>query len=103
MGSGSLKARLVREGIPAGSVFVTGIPVKERFTEVKRAETGRRKRVLLMGGGLGLISSADGLMDALSGMDDVDVTVITGKNKKRKQSCRRNILMLRSSDSRQSI
>lgn len=82
VGSGSLKARLVREGIPAGSVFVTGIPVKERFTEVKRAETGRRKRVLLMGGGLGLISSADGLMDALSGMDDVDVTVITGKNKK---------------------
>lgn len=90
VGSGSLKKRLVREGVPAGNVFVTGIPVRERFMEVRKPETAGKKHVLLMGGGLGLISSADGLMDALCIMDDVDVTVITGKNEKLREDLSEN-------------
>lgn len=78
-----MKEYLVRMGTWA-DVYVTGIPVRQQFLErgtaIKKQETPGMKRVLVMGGGLGIMPGLEELIDSLHRMPDVHTTVITGKN-----------------------
>ena len=101
-----MKEHLIRMGTWA-DVLVTGIPVRQQFLEreereseerrmqrlyemdmdtgmdLERNEDGRPsacKRVLVMGGGLGIMPGLEGLLESLHQMPDVHTTVITGKN-----------------------
>lgn len=87
--------RILREkGVPAESIYVSGIPVRREFrTEgVQRASKGKedkkeKKEVLIMGGGLGLIPNPDELINELAG---AHITVITGKNEKLREMLQKN-------------
>ena len=79
---------LKEKGVAGERIFVSGIPVRKQFrdgsdrgeSEDRLGADGRRKKeVLIMGGGLGLIPDVDELLRALG---DAQITVITGKNEK---------------------
>ena len=68
---------LLSKGVEDAHIVVSGIPVRQGFRQAAQVRPVGR-RVLLMGGGLGLIPQ--GILDALCSRDDIHVTVITGRN-----------------------
>ena len=85
-----MKTDLIAAGLPAGKVFVTGIPVTSKFLrrEDRDAVFGNlglspeKKTILLMGGGLG-IGGLDAALHALEAMDaPMQLLVVAGKNEK---------------------
>ncbi len=82
VGTHELKQLLVEKGISPEKIRVSGIPVKKDFKLLQHKQSNNiRKKVLIMGGGLGLISFSDDIYDALVEEPSIDVTIITGKNK----------------------
>ena len=77
------KDKLIQKGIQEKDIYVTGIPVKEDFIKIsdKPAKVDVKK-ILVMGGGLGMIPFDNNLYQNLNDMENVKVTIITGKNKK---------------------
>ena len=82
VGSPEIRRRLVEKGVPSERVLVTGIPVKEAFRHVSHRKGGDRRRLLVMGGGLGLLPRKESFYEALNALDGVDVTILTGNNQK---------------------
>jgi UDP-N-acetylglucosamine:LPS N-acetylglucosamine transferase len=81
--SPGLKEELVCKGVAADSLIIGGIPVRREFEAVGcRAENKGKKRLLIMGGGLGLLPKGRGFYEKINSLDNVKTTVITGKNKK---------------------
>ncbi|MDA3730329.1 glycosyltransferase [Niameybacter massiliensis] len=84
VGATITKNILISKGVYEGKIRVSGIPVREDFhKEVLKRHTGinRRKEVLIMGGGLGLIPSYHKFLTKLCRNKSLHITVITGKNK----------------------
>lgn len=79
VGDESTRLQLLRRGIPAERVVVSGIPVRQAFQFQFHASSSP-KEVLVMGGGLGLIPRAEELLSALDAASDLHVTVIIGQN-----------------------
>jgi len=89
-----VKENLIKRGADSEYVFVTGIPVRQRFLQndvkklekgsvVKKREDGSAvKNILIMGGGLGILPGIGKLIHFLHGFPGVSVTIITGKNHK---------------------
>lgn len=72
----------VERGVEPERIAVTGIPVRREFKEPHdRTETGER-RLLIMGGGLGLVPKDDEFYRAVNDLPGVKTTLITGKNRK---------------------
>lgn len=88
--SGMTKKWIVSYGVKAEAVHVCGMPFIEVPShrcagEQKSSEPSERKKeILIMGGGLGLIPLDPPFFNELSQARDVHVTVIAGKNKKLK-------------------
>lgn len=90
VGGDLVKRQLVSKGVAADSVIVTGIPVRRAFSEKNGqfAEEGTvdkstaDKRLLIMGGGLGLLPKGPDFYEKLNAMSGVKTTVIAGKNEK---------------------
>ena len=81
--SEEIKRQLVGMGVPEDDVFVNGIPVKEEFTGIMpEREAAGEKRLLIMGGGLGLMSWPKAFYEGLNDLPGVRTTIITGNNKK---------------------
>ena len=80
-----IKEHLMKEGTRAENILVTGIPVRQQFLNADSRPTGERsrtRRVLVMGGGLGLMPDLKELLGKLHSMQGVETVVITGKNHK---------------------
>lgn len=70
---------LIARGVEPEKIVVSGIPVRREFHGPART-CGKGRRVLMMGGGLGLIPEADALLEVLSRQPDLHITVIAGHN-----------------------
>lgn len=80
-----IKEHLMKEGTRAENILVTGIPVRQQFLNADSRPTGERsrtRRVLVMGGGLGLMPDLKELLGKLHSMQGIETVVITGKNHK---------------------
>lgn len=81
-----VKDNLVREGAFPEQIFVTGIPVRQQFLHIEnnrsREPGTKEKRVLIMGGGLGIIPDLGRLVRTLHELPGVYTTVIAGNNQK---------------------
>lgn len=81
-----IKNHLIEHNIEEDRINVVGIPVKREFKTNKRnvyyKKINNKKNILIMGGGLGILPKIDRLMEKLTEYEDVEITIITGKNKK---------------------
>ena len=79
-----VKKHLIEKGIYSRDILVTGIPVRQQFLGEKQEQKMKRrdKKVLIMGGGLGIVPHLEKLLYFLHGEEGVSATVISGKNKK---------------------
>lgn len=74
------KEILLEKGVPKNKIVVSGIPVKSSFTPNPKLK--KKKNILIMGGGLGLIPNVSELLDNLENNSKIEVNIIVGKNKK---------------------
>ncbi len=81
VGSPSVREALVAKGVPRERISVTGIPVSPAFRAAHGRRNGRRQ-LLIMGGGLGLMPRSDSFYEALNALEGVEVTILTGRNRK---------------------
>ncbi len=82
VGSPEIRDRLEEKGVDHGRILVTGIPVKPEFKAPARRGQDGVRRLLIMGGGLGLLPKRDSFYEALNALPDVRTTLITGGNQK---------------------
>ena len=83
VGYEKIKGSLVNKDISEEKIIITGIPVRKQFREIDMDlnKNNKKKEVLIMGGGLGLISVNDELFEVLNNVKDIKTTIITGNNK----------------------
>lgn len=75
------KNTLISRGVEESRISVTGIPVRKQFhKDVETRVKESKKDILIMGGGLGLIPSSGNLLKKLNKREDINVTVIAGRN-----------------------
>ena len=70
----------MEQGIPQERIIITGIPVREQFKQPIAKTYSGKKRLLIMGGGLGLLPKQDKFYQQLSKLPGVQTTIITGNN-----------------------
>lgn len=91
---------LISKGVSAEKIVVSGIPVKQVFKSAfkdgtlkdqEKADTGThtKKRLLIMGGGLGLVPGGSRLLKRLNEETCFEVTLIAGKNRRLEKRARR--------------
>ncbi|WP_195988646.1 glycosyltransferase [Clostridium sp. D53t1_180928_C8] len=77
-----IKRSLINKGISESKIIVTGIPVKQQFkNNVIEFNKKKTKEILIMGGGLGLISFNEDLFNRLNNEKGINTTIITGNNR----------------------
>lgn len=79
------KRELIKNGVPDALIKVVGMPVDKKFEQLKcqkRDDSVPRttRKLLIMGGGLGLVPSDMSFYEQLSLQQGIEVTVVTGKN-----------------------
>lgn len=84
VGDVTTKNTLLSKGVPEDKIIISGIPVHRKFYQGHLRPIHDKKEILIMGGGLGLLSASDKILQGLSEREDVHVTIITGRNQKLK-------------------
>ena len=82
VGSEEIKEKLAAKGVDREIICVTGIPVRLEFKRPGRRRADGQRRLLIMGGGLGLMPRKDSFYEALNALPNVRTTIITGSNQK---------------------
>ena len=82
VGSEEIKEKLAAKGVDREIICVTGIPVRLEFKRPGRRRADGQRRLLIMGGGLGLMPRKDPFYEALNALPNVRTTIITGSNQK---------------------
>lgn len=82
VGCPSLRRELMDKGVDADKILATGIPVRAAFCQGEARGTGQERRLLIMGGGLGLLPRKDSFYQELNDLPGVETTLITGHNQK---------------------
>lgn len=73
--------RLNQMGVPKEKIQIQGIPVKKAFHgKIKKQKSSNK--ILIVGGGLGILPWVDELLTELQAHPEIDITVIAGKNQK---------------------
>lgn len=84
--SSSIQQSLIQKGVMPNKIEIIGIPVRAEFKEAPDHEfsssSSLEKKILIMGGGLGLLPKSERFYQSLNNLSHVKTTVITGKNKK---------------------
>lgn len=77
---------LINKGITSDKIKVIGIPVKKEFKnqsmDCQSINLTNKKRILIMGGGLGLLPKQSSFYERLNQLNNFRVTIITGNNEK---------------------
>ena len=82
VGSEKTKKFLIDKNLPKEKIIVSGIPVKQDFKEKNVIkQLNKKKEILVMGGGLGLVPCSIDLLKEISKEEDIKITFIAGKNK----------------------
>lgn len=82
VGTPEIKACLEAKGVERERIAATGIPVKSAFKQAQRLPSDGPRRLLVMGGGLGLLPKKESFYEALNALTDVETTIIVGGNEK---------------------
>lgn len=82
VGAPSVRDALARRGVDPGRVAVTGVPVRREFKGRYPRPADGKKRLLIMGGSLGLLPRDEGFYAAVNDLPGVQTTLITGNNHK---------------------
>lgn len=81
VGSEEVRQSFIRKGIPKQQIYITGIPVRQKFKNGKSTRNSR-PQILLMGGGLGILPKRLDFYEKLNDIVPANMTIITGKNEK---------------------
>lgn len=102
VGAKSTKQLLISKGISPKNIIINGIPVRSSFKEKLYPKSiinnygqainnnSSKKQILIMGGGLGLIPDLDNILNQLCKAQNINITIITGKNKKLFKDLKKN-------------
>ena len=86
VGSREVRDALCTKGVERNKICVTGIPVRSEFRHSVRLSRDNRadgvRRLLIMGGGLGLLPRKDKFYEALNALPGVETTIIAGYNRR---------------------
>lgn len=74
------KQLLTKKGVAAEKIFVTGIPVDEVYHHLPRHRQGAVRRLLVMGGGCGLLPKQMSFYETLNCLPQTETTILTGRN-----------------------
>lgn len=84
--SSSIKQSLIQKGVMPNNIEIIGIPVRAEFKAIADQEFSSslslERKILIMGGDLGLLPKSEHFYQSLNNLSHVKTTVITGKNKK---------------------
>ncbi len=82
VGAPDLIAPLCAKGVAQEKIVATGIPVNGQFQSAPRRQSGEKRSLLIMGGGLGLLPKKERFYEELNALGDVETTIIAGRNEK---------------------
>ena len=85
VGAPALIPSLLGKGIPGNRLVATGIPVRREFGRVPHPAPGTSHRLLVMGGGLGLLPRRERFYEELNAIPEVETTILTGNNHRLRQ------------------
>lgn len=84
VGSESVRKRFIVKGVSPDKIFATGIPVRLGFIhkvpDADKSSLIYRKKILIMGGGLGMLPADEAFYKDLESLPNIEITIITGKN-----------------------
>lgn len=77
------KCSLLRRGVPAEKIAISGMPIADKFKAIgqgRDTSLSPRRRLLIMGGGLGMMPEGKGFYRRLSRIPWLQTTIICGQN-----------------------
>jgi len=82
--SQATRLALLSCGIPSFKITVSGVPVRQSFRQrpISHPRSSLTFRILVMGGGLGILPASGPVLKSLAALPDTEVTVICGRNRK---------------------
>lgn len=82
VGAEAVRNAFTARGVDPDRIVVTGIPVRREFKEPVSGEGNGERRLLIMGGGQGLLPRDDSFYTAVNDLPRVKTTLITGGNRR---------------------
>lgn len=82
VGAEELRGLLAAKGVDPEIIIPTGIPVGAEFKRTSADRGGGCRRLLIMGGGLGLLPRKERFYEELNDLEGVETTILAGRNEK---------------------